>query len=146
MQNYGQNQYLKTDVSTADRGKLVVLLYEGAMNFLRKAKNSIEQGDIDAKCSNINRTQDIIQELNCSLKMDEGGDIAQNLRNLYVFMERHLVMAKIEKDGTKKVDEVLSMLSTLYEAWSEILNKPEVKSITQDNTPMHQQMSRGVSV
>jgi len=147
MQNHVRNQYMKSAVTTADRGKLIVLLYEGALNFLIKAKHSIEQGDIPEKCNNINRTQDIIQELNCSLNMEEGGEIARDLRNLYLFMERHLVRAKIERDGTEKIDEVMSMLSSLYEAWSEILKRPEVvQHIRQVDQSMSQGLSQGITI
>jgi flagellar protein FliS len=145
MQNYGQHQYGRINVGTADRGRLVVLLYEGAINFLKKAKNDVQEGNIDAKCNNINRAQDIIQELNNSLKMDEGGEIAGNLRSLYFFMERHLVMAKIERDGDKNVDEVISMLSSLCEAWVEISTKPEVKNIIPADTSTYTGLSSGIN-
>jgi flagellar secretion chaperone FliS len=145
MQNYGQHQYKQINVSTADRGKLVVLLYEGAINFLKKARKGSQQGNIEEKCNNINRAQAIIQELNNSLKIDENREIAGNLRSLYFFMEKHLIMAKIKKDGTEKIDEVISMLSSLCEAWMEILKKPEVKQILPANTSIHPGLSRGIS-
>lgn len=145
MQNYGQHQYRQTEVSTADRGKLVVLLYEGAVNFLKKAGEGTREGNIEKKCNNINRAQDIIQELNNALKMNEGGEIAGNLRSLYFFMERHLIKAKIETDDTKKIDEVVSMLSRLCEAWVEISTNPEVKNIIPANTSVYPGLSHGIS-
>ncbi|RZB34884.1 MAG: flagellar protein FliS [Desulfobacteraceae bacterium Eth-SRB1] len=145
MQNYGQQQYRQTEIITADRGRLVVLLYEGAINFLKKAGEGIQEGNIEAKCNNINRAQDIIQELSCSLKMDEGGEIAGNLRSLYFFMEKHLIKAKIEKDGAKKINEVISMLRSLCEAWVEISTKPEVKNIIPTNASTYQGLSQGIN-
>jgi flagellar protein FliS len=145
MQNYGQHQYRQITIATANRGRLVVLLYERAVNFLKKAKESIQEGNIEGKCNNLNRAQDIIGELNGSLKMDKGGEIAGNLRSLYFFMERHLVMAKIERDGTKKMDDVISMLSSLCEAWVEILRKPEVRNIIQADTSTYPGLSRGIN-
>ena len=145
MENYSKNQYRQIEISTADRGRLVVLLYEGAISFLRKAKNDVQEGDVEAKCNNITRAQDIIQELNNSLKMDEGGEIAGNLRSLYFFMERYLVKAKIERDGIKKMDEVIAMLNSLYDAWVEILAKPEVKNIIPANTSTSLGLSRGIN-
>jgi len=145
MQNYSKHQYRQTEIRTADRGRLVVLLYEGAINFLKKAKNDVQEGNIEEKCNNINRATNIIQELNNSLKMDEGGEIAGNLRNLYFFMERCLVKAKIEKDGTKKMDEVIAMLSSLCEAWVEISTKPEVKNIIPADTSTSLGLNRGIN-
>jgi len=147
MQTYGNQHYKNIDIATADRGKLVVLLYEGAIDFLNKAKNSALKKDFEGKCNNINRAQDIIQELNTSLKMDEGGDVAKNLRSLYVFMEKHILRAKIEKDGTKKIDEVIFLLTNLYKAWQDILNKPELKGIKNvDHHSNNPGLSRGFSV
>ena len=145
MQNYGQHQYRQTTVTTAGRGRLVVLLYEGAINFLKKAREGIQEDNIEKKCNNINHVQDIIQELNNSLKMDEGREIAGNLRSLYFFMERHLVRAKIERDGIKKMDEVIAMLSSLCEAWVEILRKPDVINIIQADTSTYPGLSRGIN-
>jgi flagellar biosynthetic protein FliS len=65
--------------ATVDRGRLIVLLYEGAISFLTKAKASIADNDVPGCCNLINRAQDIIDELNASLNMDQGGDIAANL-------------------------------------------------------------------
>lgn len=145
MQNYGQHQYKQTEVSTADRGRLVILLYEGAINFLKKAESCIRKGNIEEKCNNINRAQDIIQELSNSLKMDEGREIAGNLRSLYLFMDRHLVKAKINRDGAKKINEVITMLSSLYGAWVEIRTKPEVKNIIPSKMQAYPGLSRGIS-
>jgi flagellar secretion chaperone FliS len=146
MLNYGQQQYRQINVGTADRGKLVVLLYEGAINFLKKAGEATLEGSIEKKCNNINRANDIIQELNNSLKMDAGSEIAGSLRSLYLFMGRHLIMAKIQKDGTQKIDEVISMLSSLCEAWKEISTKSEVKNIIPvAYTPTQPGLSRGIN-
>jgi len=145
MENYSKNQYRQIEISTADRGRLVVLLYEGAISFLRKAKNDVQESNIEAKCNNITRAQDIIQELNNSLKMDEGGEIAGNLRSLYFFMERYLVKAKIERDGIKKMDEVIAMLSSLCDVWVEILAKPEVRNMIPADTSTSLGLSRGIN-
>ncbi len=131
MQNYGQHKYKQTEIATADRGRLVVLLYDGAINFLKNAKKSIQEGNTEGKCNNINRAQDIIQELEHSLNMKEGGEIAKNLMSLYRFMFTHLVKAKISRDGTQQMDEVISMLSSLNEAWREVITRPDVQEIRQ---------------
>jgi flagellar protein FliS len=145
MQHYGDSLYKQTDIITADRGKLVVLLYEGAINYLISAKKSIQEGDIEGKCNSVTRAMDIVQELNYSLKMQEGGTIATNLRRLYWFMEKHLIKAKIERQSTRKIDEVISILSELCEAWREILEKPEVKVVRETDGTNHPGLSRGIS-
>jgi flagellar secretion chaperone FliS len=146
MHNYVDSIYKKTDIITADRGKLLVLLYEGAVGHLRNAKESAERNDIQNKCDSLNRAMDIIQELNCSLKIDEGGVIARNLRELYWFMEKNLLKAKIEKRSTKKIEEVITLLTDLCEAWRSILENPEVKTMRESDFLNQPGLSHGITV
>lgn len=128
MMSYGQQQYRRTQVATVDRGRLIVLLYEGAISFLVKAQACQKADDIPGACNFINRAQDIIDELNASLNLDEGGEIASNLRRLYIFMGDQLVKAKVEKTQ-EPIAEVVKMLSTLNEAWREAVSKPEAQQV-----------------
>ena len=134
MLTYGQNQYRKTQVNTVDRGRLIVLLYEGAISFLSKAEHSMQEEDIASASVLVNRAQDIIDELNAALNMELGGDIAQNLRRLYMFMNDQLVQAKIKSDVTP-IKEVVRMLSSLNEAWREAVAKPEAQEVLSKQSP-----------
>jgi len=126
MNGYGQRQYRHTQVTTTDKGRLIVLLYEGAIRFLHQARECAEAGDVAGKCNYINRALDIIAELNQSLNMNEGGELSTNLRRLYLFWSEHLIQAKIKKD-TKQIDEVIQMLSSLNDAWSTVASQPEAQ-------------------
>ena len=119
-------------------------LFFYTINFLKKARQSIKQGDIPGKCNNINRAQDIIQELQYSLKMDVGGEVAKNLMSLYHFMNYHLIRAKISRDGVKNIDDVISMLDKLNEAWREVITRPEIQDIRQVEQPLHPGLSQGI--
>lgn len=146
MMNYGQNQYRKTQVATVDRGRLIVLLYEGAISFLTKARVCLGDGDVATAASLINRAQDIIDELNASLNLDQGGDIASNLRRLYLFMGDQLVRAKVKGDA-EPLEEVIRMLSSLNEAWREAVAKPEAQEVlNQQPTPSSSMQIRGVRI
>ena len=142
MQNYGFHQYQNTEVTTVDGGKLVVLLYEGAIKFLARALQSVNNNDIEGKCNNINRAQDIINELNNSLKIDIGGETAHNLRSLYIFMNKHLLQAKISKNGCQKINEVADLLKILNEGWREVASRPEVKDVLRN----YERKERGIDV
>ena len=132
MNAYGQRQYQHTQVTTVDKGRLIVLLYEGAIKFLRQAKDCVEAGDIAGKSNYINRTLDIIAELNQSLNMKEGGDLSANLRRLYLFWSEHLVQAKIKKD-TRHIDDVIRMMGSLNEAWNYVASQPEAQEVVPKN-------------
>ena len=132
MNTYGQRQYQHTQITTVDRGRLIVLLYEGAIKFLRQARDCSEAGDLEGKSNNINKALDIINELNQSLNMTEGGDLAQNLRRLYLFMSDYLLKGKIKKD-LHYIDDVLRMLTSLNSAWNEVVSRPEAQEAVQQN-------------
>ena len=115
----GVEIYQKTAVSTQNKGRLIVMLYDGAIRFLRQAIRDLEANDFAAKGRNIAKAQDIILELNTVLDMDTGGEIAQNLRSLYNFMLRHLSQANLKCD-TQMVREVISLLEDLNQSWRAI--------------------------
>ncbi len=114
--------YQKVQVTTADRLKLVVMLYDGAISYLKTAIKYLENNDMAAKGIYISKAQDIIDELNNSLNMEEGGEIASTLRKIYNFLYFYLVKANLKKDS-KMIQEVIDILSSLKEAWEEISKK-----------------------
>lgn len=111
--------YQETAVSTQNRGRLIVMLYDGAIRFLRQAIVDLNQGDYASKGQNITKAIDIIYELNTVLDVDQGGQIAQNLRSLYNFMYNHLSEANIQK-SPKMLQEVISLLEELKQGWESI--------------------------
>ena len=119
--------YRDTAVKTASQGKLVVLLYQGAVKELSAAQacfeadGSMAARNIEAYGKHIAKAQEIISELQTSLDMEVGGQVAQNLMSLYVYFNRELVEASINKDKTK-LTFVHNMLEQLTTAWESIAN------------------------
>ena len=128
MIGYGHTQYTKTQVETVDPGKLIVLLYEGAISFLQKSKECIEKGDFAGLSLNVNRAMDIIDELDCSLNTSEGGEVAQNLRRLYRFVSQHLIKYRVDNNPAI-VNDVIKILGQLNDAWKEALSQPEAQEM-----------------
>ncbi|NLW86716.1 MAG: flagellar export chaperone FliS [Planctomycetes bacterium] len=112
--------YQENAVTTQSPGKVVVLLYEGAIKFLTRAAEEIENGNPGQKGYYINKGIDIVDELNASLDIEAGGEIAQNLRSLYVFMMKHLNQANIKQDA-EMVRHVIKLLEDLNSAWKAIV-------------------------
>ncbi len=121
------NAYQKTNVSTASQGRLVVLLYEGAIKQLTQAISYLDAQDkilpsnIEKYGIAIQKAQSIITELQVSLDMEKGGDIAKNLMSLYIFFNEELVNATITK-SRKKLESVLSMMTQVNDSWRQIAN------------------------
>ncbi len=118
--------YKTISLETAPPGRLVLMLFDGAIKFLEKAKLGFDIEDPvemnETVHNNITRAQDIINELNSTLNMDQGGEIAVVLRDLYVYMENKLFESNIRKE-IEGVQEVIDRLSTLQEGWSEMLEQ-----------------------
>jgi len=114
------SKHYKADaITTQQRGKLIVMLYDGAIKFLRVALEKLEEEDFASKGVYVGKAQDIISELNNSLDVESGGDLAEQLRALYNFMYRHLSEANIERDP-EKIEECISILDDLRGAWEEV--------------------------
>ena len=123
--------YLQTQVTTTSQGDVVVLLYDGAVKFLNQAKERLVSNDMAGKGLSISKALDIITELDGSLNLEKGGDIARNLHGLYVFCQNHLVKANINKSA-EMIDEVIHVLSGLRSAYSEILSQPEAQAAARE--------------
>ena len=127
--------YAATQVGTADRLQLVVMLYEGAISFLRQAQEKMAQKDASGKGLYLGKAMDIIAELNASLNFKEGGEVAANLFRLYNFMTAHLTRANLNW-VQEAVEEVLALLSQLKEAWEEVCRKAKTGELKEtEETP-----------
>jgi len=121
MINNPYEHYKRMQVETASQGRLIIMLYDGALKNLRSAQNSINGKDINGAHRMLMKTQDIIRELNVTLNMS-AGEISHNLRNLYLYMLQRLVEANVAKDNSK-IGEVIELLTTLKEAWDTVILK-----------------------
>jgi flagellar protein FliS len=108
--------YKDNTVSTQNKGRLIVLLYDGAIKFLKLAIKEMESGNQETKGQYINRAADIITELNAILDMEKGGEIAVNLRKLYNFMSDRLTQANIKQDPNM-VRDVIKLMEELNQGW-----------------------------
>ncbi len=115
-------QYKQTEIVTANQGKLIVMLYDGAIKFLKTAIDNIEPKKYDIVNTNIIKAQDIITELMLSLNMETGGEVANNLLSLYIYFKKRLLEANIQKNK-EIIDEVIKLMIDLREAWSQISAK-----------------------
>ncbi len=114
--------YKEQMVMTASPAKLIELLLDKAISVIEDAKVLIDEKNFKGANEKIIRAQDIVMELNLSLDIEGGGDIAKNLRALYNYMYRTLVEANIKKD-VKKLDDTKTLLSDLLSTWQEAMKK-----------------------
>jgi len=110
------NAYRKTSVTTATKEQVLIMLYEGAINHLKRASEACQKNDLAAKGTAVGKAHDIINELSNTLNFELGGDIAHNLENLYMFMVGEIIQGNIKNDHTK-FDQVRKLLENLLEGW-----------------------------
>ena len=115
----GITAYQDNAVTTQSKSRLIVMLYDGAIRFLRLAIREIENNNYEAKGLYINKAIDIINELNAVLDMDAGGEIASNLRKLYIFMINHLSQANLKSDP-QPIRDVIKLMEELNQSWKAI--------------------------
>jgi flagellar protein FliS len=116
--------YRQVATQTAPPGQLVLMLFDGALKSLDCALLGFENTDFAARNAavhnNLSRATDIIRELNASLDVNAGGELAETLRNLYSFFEQRLTESNLKKspDG---IHEIIPMLKQLRDAWAGML-------------------------
>ncbi len=111
--------YQDNSVTTQSKGRLIVLLYDGAIKFMKLAIKELEANNYEAKGQYIIKAQNIINELNAVLDINAGGEIATNLRKLYLFMNSRLSQANIKQDP-QMIREVITLLEELNQSWKAI--------------------------
>jgi flagellar secretion chaperone FliS len=112
-------------VAGADPHGLVQLLMDAAVERLVSARGCIERGEAGRKAKLLHSCVILIGELRGSLNLDRGGALAENLRNLYDYMVRQLLLANSGRDAGRRVGEVLGLLNEIRSAWVAI--GPEVR-------------------
>jgi flagellar secretion chaperone FliS len=114
------DRYLKDQVETASPEQILLLLYDGAIKFLRIARNALLAEEWEKSHHNLIKTQNILLELMTSLNMEVGGDMARNLYRLYDYYIWSLVQANIHRD-VNRVDEVITHLKNLKQTWEQAI-------------------------
>jgi len=112
----GYIDYKQTQASTANQGELLLMLFDGAIRFTRRAIESIQVGDVSGKCESISRAFAIVAELHGTLDFDVSEEISGNLASLYVFVLESYTKANVQCDATP-LSGVLVVLETLREGW-----------------------------
>jgi len=123
-------RYQQAQVETANPLDLIIMMYDGTLKFLNQAKMAIEEKKIEPAHNAIQRAHRIIDELNFSLNMEAGGEVAENLRRFYQYIDTELTKANLKKDP-KIIDRIMGLLSEMKSSWVELKNaqKPNQQAV-----------------
>ncbi len=121
-------QYQKTAVTTASREKILLMLYEGAIRFVRQGAVAMQDRRIADKGKYISKATAIISELMATLDFKVGGQLAVDLESLYIFMIDKLIEGNIKND-LECLNHVDKLLNTLYVAWKDVIENPRADGV-----------------
>lgn len=112
--------YKQVNVETASQGKLIVLLFNGAIQRAEEAKRLIiaEPMDIPGIHESLIRAQDIISELRNALDMS-AGEVSENLDRSYEYFHHLLVQANMTKE-VSHLEECIPLMTTIRDTWEEL--------------------------
>lgn len=116
------SSYKETQVMTSDPLKLVVLLYDEGIRYLKEAIEAYKQKDYERKSERLIYGMEVISELLASLDLEKGGDIAKRLQAIYTFMLQELLLADAE-ESIERIENIIGMLEELRDTWKELQNK-----------------------
>lgn len=111
------NQYLNTQVRSSTPLELVVLLYDAALRHAAAARDAMARGDIATRRTSMSKLMAVVGELQHTLDMERGGDIARQLDDLYSWALGQLLDATVHQDA-HRIDDVHRVLTILRDAWS----------------------------
>lgn len=117
-QTSAHNAYKQNSVTTASPGELTLMLYNGCLKFLTKAKRAIEEKDIQGKNTNLLKAQAIISELMSTLNLDI--EVSKNMLALYEYMNHRLVEANIQ-NNVSYIEEVEGLVMEFRDTWKEVI-------------------------
>lgn len=123
------NAYRQIEVNGSNRLQLVVMLYDGAIRFLGEAKACLAKDDTRGRNTAVNRTLAILGELQSTLRINEGGELAQSLDKLYNYMTSRILDSNLKGIATG-FDESIHLLRILNSAWMQIATQPEESPVT----------------
>lgn len=112
------NAYKQNSVTTASPGELTLMLYNGCLKFLTRAKKAIEDKNIEEKNMNIQKAQAIISELMSTLNAEL--EVSKQMIPLYDYMNRRLMEANINNDPTI-IEEVEGLVTEFRDTWKEVI-------------------------
>jgi flagellar secretion chaperone FliS len=122
-QTRGAVAYQHTSVQSSSPLELVVLLYDGALRHLVAAKDATLRHDLIARRDAFSKVMAIITELQSTLNLEDGGQVAVSLDALYTYMTGKLIESTANKD-VAGIEEVEKLLRPLRDAWSTIAAEP----------------------
>lgn len=119
--------YQNNSVNTASGPQLTLMLYNGCIKFIRQGMKALEEKNYEAKNTNLQKAQDIIQEL--MITLDKNVEISNQILPLYDFIYYQIQQGNI-KNNMENLNTALEFVTEFRDTWKEAMKK-EAKSYVQ---------------
>ncbi|HPQ69754.1 MAG TPA: flagellar export chaperone FliS [bacterium] len=127
--------YQSTEINTANRLKVLIMLYEGAVRFTKRAIEAINEGKIAVKGEMISKTLAIVGELQSTLDHSHAPELASNLDRLYTFIQDRLKEGNVNNDAAA-LEDALKIIKVLHSAWVELSKKSNAELAVNGQKPV----------
>lgn len=135
------NTYKQQQVLTATPEQLILMLYNGCIKFMNEAEKAMQDNAIEQAHAACTKAQDIVLELIATLNMEY--PIAQELFNLYEYVNYEIMVANLNKD-IKNIQNAKKVIMNLREGWNEALK--EIRADSDYQSPQSPNSSPGISI
>jgi flagellar secretion chaperone FliS len=122
MKQDAPNEYLRNAVMTAAPEQLQMMLYDGAIRFVRQAREAMEKCDLETSCEKLLRAQRIVVEMQNGLRPEISPELCAQMSSLYGFVYGRLVESNMKRD-VSMLDQALQVLEHMRETWRLLLDK-----------------------
>lgn len=139
------NKYLETQVNTATKEQLLLMLFDGGIRFARLGKECMRNNKWSDAFDYLKRSQRIAMELLCSLDKRIGSEIYGNLASLYKFVYFRLVEATLRK-SEGMIDEALEIFTHVRETWATAIDKRRKESNGVAGNSRHSDATCAISI
>ncbi len=114
--------YLETHILTTSKPKLLLMLLEKVISLCNESIDLLAKSEYEELNNKLQQAQNILLELVSAIDDNMDEKINKNLKNLYLFCFRQLVLANLEKDS-EKIEGAKKIINILYDAFKKSLEK-----------------------
>lgn len=128
-----QQVYKTTSIQTASQGRLIIMLFEGAIRFINQFSEAAKLRKIEEAHNNSIKAQRIMTELILALDHSKGGDVSRVIERAYEDIRTRMITANIRKDF-EMTEQIVKDLEAFKDAWNEIFRKVEVTEMIEPSS------------
>ena len=139
-------QYQTSNITTATPEKLMIMLFDGAIQFLQKAKTAIAEKNLTERSANIEAARKIVRELMRTIDLENGNDVSKSLFKLYNKMAMNLIKANVSRNSDL-IDEVIDDMMNIRWGFQKAIEiqsgVSSVEDIMKEREKMNSQSGEG---